>query len=404
MSTLPACSEAAVNRLTEIYGKIESVPGTAETLTDADIIEITDNPSVPNPFQRADIENLSRTSGLDSLPSEKGQTIAQQFTFKTYMYYSEAIDSPPHLSQLWEGLTGTETINGGTSVVYSASAASSALPSLTFLVKTDNESMQFAGRVDQAVITVAPSDDAGTLIQVDWTVQIFKWYFSHAGRATGTATANDVLFTGSESKRFSVDAIVYDGTLTLVVTAVDHGTKTITLDAPPGDGAVTLSPWSPGEPVSTPWSELLLEAHLSTMEFSTLSGVALNVEPTNAVTYTWPNNLQVKNNETGRGLGSFCVHRTENRQIVANVDTVQYDHVSEFDDVAENNEDLNFVVTLKPADTASAREITISTGTNGVVRLTPTGTGEDTGLVTKQYDAMYKSTTGDDTASEITFA
>ncbi len=403
--TIPACSEAARTRTIEFYIAEESTAGTAEVVADTDFVELTADPTLPAPFQKADIQNLSRTTGLDRLPAQVGQVVGQDLVFTTYVYHSASAGAVPHLGQLWKGLTGTETINGGSDVTYTPSSSDNALESFTVLIKTDNLSMQVAAQVTQAVVSMTPTDDDSALLMVEWTMSIYKWYFYTAGKASGTSATSVITFTdAADAARFIVGSIVdLNSGTKATVDAVDRSAGTIDVSADPGDGAVTVAPWSPGAPAAPAFTEFQFLAHEVTFEILTNSGESLEELPMRDMLLTWNNALVTTNNETGRGIGVLCVHRVANREIVNAANTIQYPNQAEWFTAAAENRDITTTITATAAD-GSTRTFKLSQGTNGEAKIRTTGTSSEDGLMSDSFDITYYDTLGGDDALEIEFA
>ena len=402
---LPACADAARLRTTEIYVAIESVPGTAETFTDADFVEITEDPTLPVPFQKANIDNLSRTSGFGKLPAQLGNLIDQDFTFKTYVYHSPDATTAPHLGQLWEALTGTETI--ASEVTYSASASSSAMNSMSVLVKTDNLAFSFRGQMTSAPIIMTPTDDSSTHLQVEWSIKIAGWYYYAAGLASGTgSTGPDIVtFTDKgDAARFSDAAILDDAGSPIVVSTdgVDLTAGTVAFDSSPTIGAVSLTPWSPGAPAAPTWSEYQFDAHAINFTIQTTAAETIYEAPMRDMSFLWDNDLSFRNNETG-GIGRTCVNRVNVRNIVNTVNTIQNPDQAAWNTAAADNRDVTVVIVATAAD-GTGRTFTINQGTNGVAKIRQTGTGTEDGLITGTYDIMYNDSVGGDDEAEFEFA
>lgn len=403
--TLPVCSDPARARTQEVYAAIESTAHTAETLTDADYIEVTEDPSSLK-ATRATINNLSRTAGLDPLPIQKGQTEIQEFTFKTYIYHASAAGSIPHLAQLWEAMMGTETINGGSDVVYSASDADTALPNMTFLVKSDNESQSFSAQITSGVPDISPTNGDESLLQIVWTARISKWYSIKAGKASGTgSTGPDVVtFTDKgEAARFAVGAIVYDGTTVLNVTAVDLSAGTITLDATPVIGAVNITPWSPGAPASSPWTEFQYLASDVNVVIGTVTSEDSNELPILTGSMLYDNDVTVRNNETGRPIGSMCANRTKTRTITFSLGLVRYSKTAEWVTAAYDNRDTTISVIATAAD-GSTRTFEIEQGTDGVAKIAAGDGGTDNDMLSDNYVISFADSEGGNTAVQFKFA
>lgn len=401
--TLPACSDAAKSRTVEVYIEKESTSGTAETLTDADYVEIIDDATLPEAYQRANIENLTRTAGLDVLPDQLGQVVGQELVIKTYVYRSASAGTVPHLTDLFEGLTGTQSVSGGALVVYSASAATSALPSHTVLLKSDNLSMRFAAQVSKAIVSMTPTDDGNALLSVEWTLLIWKWYGAVAGSASGTSTSQVVSFTDSgDSARFMAGGIVSISGSPYTISSVDRTAGTITLASDPGDGAVVMTPWSPGAPASPTWHEYQFLAHENEFKITDMTGVALEELPIRDHVFTWDNALIARNNETGRAIGTICVNRVNARDIMLNFTTIQYSNTAEGITAAAENRNTVVSLVATAAD-GSGRTFKIFPGTNGVGKIRQAGNGVEDGLLTQSFDVKYCDQYGGNDAAKLVF-
>lgn len=220
-------NKIANRRIVKAFACSESTRGTAVFPTAA--AEAIECAGVPIPTQQptfSDSEEISET--LDVTGFFRDQTGSGTVTINTYIHPSGTVGSVPMCGPLFKSLMGVETINSGTSVVYSQATTK---PSVTVWIKLDHTVYRLSGAV---VVKATPeiTNSGGATLNFDLEFMEMRW--------AGTDAVNGEVVTSQSvivdnAKKFKAGMYLKFGTddntgAGYQISSVDVDTDTLTME------------------------------------------------------------------------------------------------------------------------------------------------------------------------------
>ncbi len=314
-------TDEALNVNIGLFVAEESTERTLETLVGADFLSMIGDPTIPQPI-RTLAANLERDGFLGENPGTLMKAESSEFSFSTYVKPNGALGVVPVGAVLWKGVTGIETINGSTSVVYTFSDLDTGLPAQTYQLRIGSMSIWFSGKVNQLTIPLVAGGADDGIVPAQWSIlvqKIYGWAGTSDAATTDGATSTVTFAVTADANFYSVGGLIQIGTddnsaAGWEITAIDTSAGTVTVSGTPtAQSALPVIPFEPTAAEPAGFEQAAFKAIAQEDEGGGYEDLLL----TN-VTLTLNNNLTYRNDEKDNDAYNGKVIRADKRSVTIN--------------------------------------------------------------------------------------